>query len=118
MFDALKNKPFDLEAVYASWPDAPVFKGNAKDDPAEWLEQIKAGCKERKVPKDLWFRVGRHYMGPKPKQRLDELGKVMAQMTGGKSQWDWKKFKIAVQNLGCKLPNSLSRTVVVLIADL
>lgn len=102
MFDALKIKAYDLEPVYVSWPDAPVFSGNGKDDPAEWLEQIKAGCKERKVPKEYWHRVARHYMGQKPRERLDELGKVMAQMTGNKAHWDWKKFKIAVQNLGCK----------------
>lgn len=102
MFDALKAKPYDLEPVYVSWPDAPVFKGTGNDDPAVWLEEIKAGCKERKVPKEYWHRVARHYMGSKPRERLDELGKVMAQMTGNRAQWDWKKFKIAVQNLGCK----------------
>ncbi len=102
MFDSLKIKAYDLEPVYVSWPDAPVFSGSGAVDPAEWLEQIKAGCKERKVPKEYWHRVARHYMGPKPRERLDELGKVMAQMTGNKAHWDWKKFKIAVQNLGCK----------------
>ena len=40
-------------------------------------------------------------------KRLDELGKVMAQMTGNKSHWDWKKFKIAVQNLGCELASPI-----------
>ena len=78
-----------------------MFQGKPKEDPVAWLEAIKAGCKERKVPKDYWYRVGRHYMGKKPRERLDELGRVMQQMTGNKHVWNWKKFKIAVQNIGC-----------------
>ncbi|KAH8108356.1 hypothetical protein DFH11DRAFT_1691535 [Phellopilus nigrolimitatus] len=111
MLDALKFKPYDLDALYASWPDAPVFNGKAKDDPVAWLEAIKAGCKERKVPKDCWYRVGRHYMGSKPRERLDELGKVMMQMTGNKHVWNWKKFKIAVQNIGWSSPSPKSKTL-------
>ena len=103
MLDAFKIKPYELEPVYVSWPDAPIFKGTSNDDPVAWLKAIKAGCKERKVPKEYWDRVGRHYMGPKPRERLEELGKVMQQMTGNKHVWNWKKFKIAVQNLGCEL---------------
>ena len=102
MFDAFKVKPYDLEPVFVSWPDAPVFQGNAKDDPALWIKQIRAGCKERKVPKEYWHLVGMHYLGKKPKQRMDELGKVMMEMTGNKHCWDWRKFKIAMHNLGCK----------------
>lgn len=101
MFDALKPKPYDFEPVYVSWPDAPRYNGDSKEDPAVWLEAIKAGCKERKVPKDYWHRVGMHYMGRRPRERLDQLGTVMQQMTNQKNVWNWKKFKIAVQNLGC-----------------
>jgi len=51
VLDAFKLKPFDLEPVYASWKNAPVFAGNSKKDPSveAWMEQIKAGCIERKV---------------------------------------------------------------------
>lgn len=102
MLDALRIKPFDLDALYKSWENPPVFQGKKSDDPVAWLEAIKAGCKERKVPKDYWYRVGRHYLGPKPRERLDELGTVMQKMTGNKHVWNWKKFKIAVQNIGCE----------------
>lgn len=40
-------------------------------------------------------------MGRRPRERLDQLGTVMQQMTNQKNVWNWKKFKIAVQNLGC-----------------
>jgi hypothetical protein len=51
MLDAFKLKAFDLDPVYASWKDAPVFTGNSKKDPPveAWMEQIKTGCIERKV---------------------------------------------------------------------
>jgi hypothetical protein len=51
VLDAFKFKPFDLEPVYASWKDAPVFTGNSKKDPPveAWMEQIKTGCIDRKV---------------------------------------------------------------------
>lgn len=107
MLDALRIKPFDLHELYTSW-DAdkesppPRFEGKKNDDPVAFLNAIKNGCKARKVPKDYWYRVGRHYLGLKPRERLDELGKVMQKMTGQTHVWNWKKFKIAVQNIGCK----------------
>ena len=107
IMDAIRIKTFDLDKLYTSW-DAdkssppPKFEGKKKDDPVAYLEAIKAGCKARKVPKDYWYRVGRHYLGQKPRERIDELGKVMQQMTGNKHVWNWKKFKIAVQNIGCQ----------------
>jgi len=52
------------------------------------------------VPKEHWHRVGRHYPGEKPRQRIEELGKVMQKMSGDKYTWSWKKFKIAMQNIG------------------
>ncbi|KAL5479074.1 hypothetical protein ACEPAI_2362 [Sanghuangporus weigelae] len=111
MLDAFRVKSFDLDALYASWEKPPIFQGKPKEDPVAWLEAIKAGCKERKVPKDYWYRVGRHYMGKKPRERLDELGRVMQQMTGNKHVWNWKKFKIAVQNIGWSSPSPKSKTL-------
>jgi hypothetical protein len=104
MLNAFRIKPFDLVPVYASWKNGPSFNGNPKKDPpvSDWLEQIKAGCVERKVPEEYWHRVAQHFMGEKAKARLDELKKVMAKMHGGRYRWTWKKFKIAMCNMGCK----------------
>lgn len=99
----LLNKTFDVDALYATWTtDAPVFKGGPKDDPVAWLSDIKAGMRAHKVPKEHWPRVAHHYMAPKPKARIDELGRVLQQMTGKQNVWDWKRFKVAVQNIGCE----------------
>ena len=72
MLDAFKIKPYDLEPVYAAWPDCPRFLGIAKKDPPvdEWLDQIKAGCTQRNVPKEYWHRLAQHYMGDKAKARF------------------------------------------------
>lgn len=102
MFDVLRVKPFDLEPVYVSWKNPPIFNGKKGEDPVAWLAAIKAGCVDRKIPKEHWYQVGRHYLGKKPRERFDELGRVMQKMTGNKHVWNWKKFKIAVQNLGCE----------------
>lgn len=32
---------------------------------------------------------------------MDELKKVMAKVHGGNYRWNWKKFKIAMRNMGC-----------------
>lgn len=71
MLDAFKLKPFDLDPIYASWPNAPRFIGNPKKDPPvdDWLQQIKEGCSERNVPKEYWHKVGQYYMGDKAKAR-------------------------------------------------
>ncbi|KAG5219900.1 hypothetical protein IMY05_C4727000800 [Salix suchowensis] len=71
MLDAFKIKPFDLEPIFASWTDGPRFTGNPKKDPPvdEWLNQIKEGCVQRKVPQEYWHKVGRHFMEPKAKAR-------------------------------------------------
>jgi hypothetical protein len=104
MLDAFKIKPFDLEPIFASWTDGPRFLGKPKKDPPvnEWLDQIKAGCVKRKVPDEYWYKVAQHFMGDKAKARFDELKIVMAKMHGGKYRWTWKKFKIAMCNMGCK----------------
>lgn len=107
MLNAFKVQPFDLEPVFASWPSAPRFTGNPKKDLSvdDWLAQIKAGCVERKVPKDVWYKVGQHYMGDKAKARLDEVKAVMKAMHGGKFKWNWKTYKVAMRNMGCKSCN-------------
>lgn len=71
MLNAFKIKPYDLEPVFASWTDGPIFKGNPKKDMPvdEWLDQIKAGCVERKIPDEYWYKVAQHFMGPKAKAR-------------------------------------------------
>ncbi|CCL99833.1 uncharacterized protein FIBRA_01857 [Fibroporia radiculosa] len=110
MLDAFKIQPFDLEPIFASWSDAPVFLGNPKKDPLvnDWLAQIKAGSIERKVPRDYWHKVGQHYLGPKAKGRLDEVKLVMKNMHGGKYKWNWKSFKVAMRNMGWDI--DVSRT--------
>ncbi|KAL4078034.1 hypothetical protein J3A83DRAFT_1712396 [Scleroderma citrinum] len=102
MLDAFKIKDFDLNPVFAAWENPPRFYGDSKKDPSvdEWLEKIKAGCVERKVPEEYWHKVGQHYLGDKARARLVELKNVMAQMNGGKYRWSWKKFKIAMKNMG------------------
>lgn len=71
MLDAFKIKPFDLKPIYEEWTDGPIFSGNTKKDlPVdEWLDQIKAGCIERGVPEEYWYKVAQHFMGPKAKAR-------------------------------------------------
>ena len=103
VLNAFKIKPFDLEPIFASWSDAPLFLGNPKKDPPvnDWLDQIKAGCIERRVPKDYWHKVGQHYLGAKARKRLDEVKLVMKNMHGGKYKWNWQAFKIAMRNMGC-----------------
>ena len=101
---AFKIKPFDLEPVFASWLDGPRFLGNPRKDEYsvdDWLDQIKAGCVARKVPEEYWHRVAQHFMEGDAKTRLDELKKVMAKVHGGKYRWNWKKFTLAMRNMGC-----------------
>jgi len=123
MLDAFKIKPFDLEPVLEKWKDGPIFKGNPKKDPPveQWLEQIKAGCIERGIPEECWHKAAQHFMGPKAKARyvgslscsccafidkthfcsLDEVKAVVTKVNGGQYRWTWKKFKIAMLNMGC-----------------
>lgn len=103
MLDAFKIKEFNLSPVLESWTNPPMFYGEPKKDPSvdEWLDNIKAGCVERKVPEECWHKVAQHYMGPKAKTRLTELKNVLSQIHGGKYRWTWKRFKIAMKNMGC-----------------
>jgi hypothetical protein len=100
---AFKIKEFDLEPVYASWKNPPTFYGIPTKDPSVdyWLAEIKAGCMERKVPKEYWHKVAQHNLGPQAKGRFDELKVVLAKIHGGKYRWNWKRFKVAMRNMGC-----------------
>lgn len=71
MLSVFKVKPFDLEPILAEWKAGPKFMGNSKKDlPVdEWLDQIKSGCAERGVPEEYWYKVAKHFMGPKAKAR-------------------------------------------------
>ena len=103
MLDAFKIKEFDLNPIFESWAHPPMFYGESKKDMpvGDWLDKIKAGCVERKVPEEYWHKVAQHYMGPKAKARLVELKNVLTQIHGGKYRWSWKKFTIAMKNMGC-----------------
>ncbi|KAK7039162.1 hypothetical protein VNI00_010066 [Paramarasmius palmivorus] len=113
MLSAFKLKPYDLEPVFASWPDGPKFTGNPKKDPPveEWLATIKAGCVERNVPREYWHKVAQHFMGEKAKARLDELRAVMAKVHGGNYRWSWEKFKIAMRNLGWNIEDCETESI-------
>ncbi|KZT05065.1 uncharacterized protein LAESUDRAFT_702632 [Laetiporus sulphureus 93-53] len=113
MLDAFKIQPFDLQPVFASWKDAPRFLGKPKRDPPvdEWLAQIKAGCVERKVPKEYWHKVGQHYLGDKAQARLEGVKLVMQNMHGGRFRWNWKSFKTAMCNMGWDIDPSKTEAI-------
>ena len=106
MLDAFKLKEFDLEPVLDSWKNPPRFLGNPKKDPPvdTWLDQVKEGCLERKIPKEYWYKVGQRFLGDKARKRLDELKAVLRNLHGGNYRWDWKKFQTAMRNMGCTSP--------------
>ncbi|KAF8811908.1 hypothetical protein BYT27DRAFT_7133669 [Phlegmacium glaucopus] len=113
MLNAFKLKPFNLEPIFAEWIDGPVFLGNPKKDlPVdEWLEKVREGCIERGVPEEYWYKVAQHFMGPKAKARLDQLKQVIVKVHGGKYRWTWKKFKVAVQNMGWAIDKDAKETI-------
>ncbi|OJA14455.1 hypothetical protein AZE42_06745 [Rhizopogon vesiculosus] len=113
MLDAFKIKEFDLEPIYESWENPPRFYGESKKDMHvdDFLQQIKVGCIDRKVPEEYWHKVAQHYMGSKAKARLQELKSVMAKVNGGKYRWSWKKFQIAMRNMGWEIDASISEPV-------
>ena len=90
----------------AEWknPGPPAFKGAGKKDPVvdAWLDDIKAKCTERKIPKDFWHLVGQRSLGSRAKARFNEVDQVMLKMHDGKYKWNWKRFKVAMKNMGCK----------------
>lgn len=99
-----KPKPFDLEATLNAWPDAPRFLGKKKKDMpvAAWLDQVKAGCVERKIPEDKWVDVAQALMGEKARLRLDEFQRVLVNMKGSEYNWNWKRFHLAMSSMGCE----------------
>lgn len=103
MFSAFTGKPFDIDALCASWPNAPRFEGIYKKDPKvdQWLCDIEAGCVERKVPKKHWHAVAQRYMGKRACDRLYEVKKVMMELSKGAYVWNWKKFVVAMKNMNC-----------------
>ncbi|KAI0334300.1 hypothetical protein GY45DRAFT_95205 [Cubamyces sp. BRFM 1775] len=113
MLNAFKIKPFELEPIYAEWSNPPRFIGNPKKDlPVdEWLQQIKAGCIERKVPREYWHKVAQHYMAGKAKTRFEELKLVMKNMHGGKYRWTWKNYKIAMRNMGWDIDSQKTEAI-------
>ncbi|KAF8957653.1 hypothetical protein BDZ97DRAFT_99836 [Flammula alnicola] len=113
MLNAFKIKAFDLEPIFAEWKDGPVFTGNPKKDlPVdEWLEKIKDGCIARGVPEEYWYKVAQHFMGPKARARLDELKQVIVKVHGGKYRWTWKKFKLAMLNMGWNIDKDKKETI-------
>ena len=104
MFSTLTGKPFDIEFLCASWPDAPRFQGGSKKDPKveAWLKDIEDGCAQRKVPKKFWNTVGKRHMSKHACDRLEEVKKVMMKLSKGVFKWDWKKFSVAMKNINCK----------------
>ncbi|KIK38613.1 hypothetical protein CY34DRAFT_771992 [Suillus luteus UH-Slu-Lm8-n1] len=113
MLEAFKIKEFNLELIYETWENPPRFYGESKKDMPvdDFLHQIKAGCVERKVPEEYWHKVAQHYMGDKAKARLQELKSVMAKVNGGKYRWSWKKFTIAMRNMGWEIDANITETV-------
>ncbi|KAJ3563103.1 hypothetical protein NP233_g9160 [Leucocoprinus birnbaumii] len=113
MLDAFKIKPFNLQPIYEEWQDGPYFNGNPKKDlPVdEWLEKIKEGCVKRGVPEEYWYKVAQHFMGTKARARLDELKEVIRKVHGGKYRWTWKKFCIALRNMGWEIDKDEKKTI-------
>lgn len=104
IIDMFKAKSYDLDTLYTEWTDGPMFFGDSKKDlPVQaWMDQVKVGCIERKVPEQCWHKVAQHFMGPMAKSRLEEVKKVMAQVQGSKYKWDWKKFRVAMTSMSWK----------------
>ncbi|PFH47444.1 hypothetical protein AMATHDRAFT_6746 [Amanita thiersii Skay4041] len=113
VLDAFKVKPFHLQPVLDNWKDGPRFRGNAKKDPRveEWLDQIKAGCIQRHIPEEYWYKAAQHFMGSKARARFDNVNAVVNQVNGGKYRWTWKKFKVAMINMGWGVDASATETV-------
>ncbi len=103
MFSTFTGKPFDIDTLCASWPNAPRFEGNFKKDPKieDWLKDMETGCIERKVPKKHWHAVAQRYMGKRACDRLYEVKKVMMELSRGVYVWNWKKFAVAMKNMNC-----------------
>lgn len=106
--EVFSQKEYDYEIIIASWPDAPKFTGfPKKDGPVDdWLRKIKAGCRLRKAPKEMWHIVASNYLSSRARQRYQALRATMKNLHGGTYQWDWKKFKIAMIHMCCEFLRS------------
>ncbi|KAF9040100.1 hypothetical protein BJ165DRAFT_1351527 [Panaeolus papilionaceus] len=113
MLNAFKLKEFDLTPVLEEWKDGPMFLGDSKKDMPveEWLEKIKEGCVQRGVPEEYWYKVGQHFMGPIARGRLAELKQVITKVHGGKYRWTWRKFKVAMMNMGWSIDKDKKETI-------
>ncbi|KAJ3486057.1 hypothetical protein NLI96_g4512 [Meripilus lineatus] len=105
--EVFSQKEYDYEIIIASWPDAPKFTGfPKKDGPVDdWLRKIKAGCRLRKAPKEMWHIVASNYLSSRARQRYQALRATMKNLHGGTYQWDWKKFKIAMIHMCWETPS-------------
>jgi hypothetical protein len=103
ILDKFELKEFDLEPIFAKWENPPRFEGVPSRDPPvdEWLKAIKIGCEQRGVPHEYWHKVGQHYLGERARRRLADLKTVLRNLHGGRYRFDWKRFKVAMQNMGC-----------------
>ena len=124
MLDAFRMKAFYLQPIYEKWQDGPYFNGNPKDiSVEEWLDKIKEGCIKYGVPEGYWYKVAQHFMGPAAIKRPVELlfqtsGNLTAphrleelkQIHGKKYRWTWKKFRIAILDMGCMFCSTLGIT--------
>jgi len=113
MLGAFKIKEFDLEPVIEAWTNPPIFRGDpSRDMPIDdWLAAIKAGSVERKVPEEYWHKVAQRFMGPSAKARFQEIKNVMAKVNGGKYRWSWKKFSVAMKNMGWDIDPKATETI-------
>ncbi|KZV71757.1 hypothetical protein PENSPDRAFT_684383 [Peniophora sp. CONT] len=110
ILDAFKLDEFNLKPILEIWDaqNPPRFYGKTDVDPPVdiWLDAIKAGCLERGVPEGYWHKVGQHYLGPRARERYNELKRVMRTMHGGKYRFDWKRFKVAMRSMGWDIEDS------------
>jgi hypothetical protein len=108
MTSVFKLQEFDLDPVLADWENPPCFEGVPKKDPPidDWLQDVQDGCEARGIPRDYWPKVGQRFLGPRAQQRFEELKSVLRQMHGGRYRFDWKRFKVAIRNMGCESPPS------------
>ena len=101
----LKQKqPYDFEALYASWTDAPKWHGIPdRDGPvADWVAKMEAGLKSRKVPKEHWHEVASRYMGDRATKAWLFVGAATANMFGKNFSWTWKRYKKVMLLVPCR----------------
>ncbi|EKM52748.1 uncharacterized protein PHACADRAFT_149640, partial [Phanerochaete carnosa HHB-10118-sp] len=89
------KQPYNFDALYASWTDAPKWHGIPdRDGPVtNWIAKMEVELKARKVPKEHWHDVARHYMGDRATKAWLFVGAATTNMFGAKFKWDWKRYK-------------------------